>query len=102
MANYDISLRLAPNYAEVARVLEEFNRIPDYVPKSVLDYGSGVGGAFWVLIFDILSEMKLLFQAIFQKWGNQVESYTSVDVSDIMTQLSMDIMRVKVLYIPLS
>ena len=43
-----------------------------------------------------------LFQAIFQKWGNQVESYTSVDVSDIMTQLSMDIMRVKVLYIPLS
>ncbi|PAV67714.1 hypothetical protein WR25_04226 [Diploscapter pachys] len=70
--------RLAPNYAEVARVLEEFNRIPDYVPKSVLDYGSGVGGAFW---------------AIFQKWGNQVESYTSVDVSDIMTQLSMDIMR---------
>ncbi|KJH45270.1 hypothetical protein DICVIV_08686 [Dictyocaulus viviparus] len=40
-AAYALS-RLAPNYAEISRVLEEFNGI-EFCPESVLDYGCGIG-----------------------------------------------------------
>ncbi|VDM66440.1 unnamed protein product [Strongylus vulgaris] len=40
-AAYALS-RLAPNYAEIARVLDEFDG-EDFAPSTVLDYGSGIG-----------------------------------------------------------
>ena len=42
--------RLAPNYAEVARVLQELQAAEGgFSPETVLDYGSGCGGAFWAV-----------------------------------------------------
>ncbi|GMR51707.1 hypothetical protein PMAYCL1PPCAC_21902, partial [Pristionchus mayeri] len=48
--NYALA-RLAPNYAEVARVLEELEGVDggEWTSESVLDFGAGIGGAFWAL-----------------------------------------------------
>ncbi|PIO70098.1 hypothetical protein TELCIR_08060 [Teladorsagia circumcincta] len=64
-AAYALS-RLAPNYAEIARVLDEFQG-HDFSPTSVLDYGCGIGA---------------------------VKEYCMVDPSIALTQMAMDIMRV--------
>lgn len=71
--------RLAPNYAEVARCLEEFNSVPDFRPETILDYGSGSGASFW---------------AATERWPDAKE-VTMVDVSDAMTKFAMDSMRVR-------
>lgn len=78
-SSYALS-RLAPNYAEVARVLEEFS---DFVPNSVLDYGSGSAAGFWALT---------------SKWPKkdgieQIKEITMVDTSDAMTRFGMDSIR---------
>ncbi|PIC54612.1 hypothetical protein B9Z55_003793 [Caenorhabditis nigoni] len=69
--------RLAPNYAEIARVLEEFNRIPDFKPETVLDYGSGSGAGFW---------------ATTSRWPD-LKEITMVDLSDAIMKFSMDSLR---------
>ncbi|CAG8860229.1 Methyltransferase-like protein 17, mitochondrial [Caenorhabditis elegans] len=69
--------RLAPNYAEITRTLEEFNTIPDFQPETVLDFGSGAGAGFW---------------AIQNKWPD-VKEITMVDLSDAMMKFSMDSLR---------
>lgn len=73
--------RLAPNYAEITRTLEEFNTIPDFQPETVLDFGSGAGAGFW---------------AIQNKWPD-VKEITMVDLSDAMMKFSMDSLRVGIL-----
>ncbi|KAK5980628.1 MEthylTransferase Like [Trichostrongylus colubriformis] len=75
-AAYALS-RLAPNYAEIARVLDEFEG-NDFSPASVLDYGCGIGAGFW---------------AVNERFGTTVKEYCMVDPSLALTQLSMDIMR---------
>ncbi|UMM15207.1 hypothetical protein L5515_002726 [Caenorhabditis briggsae] len=69
--------RLAPNYAEIARVLEEFNRIPDFKPETVLDYGSGSAAGFWATI---------------SRWPD-LKEITMVDLSDAIMKFSMDSLR---------
>ncbi|CAL2028598.1 unnamed protein product [Caenorhabditis brenneri] len=69
--------RMAPNYAEISRVLEEFNRISDFHPESVLDYGSGSGAGFW---------------AVNSRWPD-VKEITMVDLSDAIMKFSMDSLR---------
>uniref|UniRef100_A0A1I7TBI2 Methyltranfer_dom domain-containing protein n=1 Tax=Caenorhabditis tropicalis TaxID=1561998 RepID=A0A1I7TBI2_9PELO len=69
--------RLAPNYAEISRCLEEFNRIPDFQPETVLDYGSGSGAGFW---------------AVTSRWPD-VKEITMVDLSDAAMKFSMDSLR---------
>ncbi|ETN84313.1 hypothetical protein NECAME_17170, partial [Necator americanus] len=75
-AAYALS-RLAPNYAEIARVLEEIDA-EEFSPSTVLDYGSGIGAGFW---------------AVNEKFGSTVKDYCMVDPSENMIQFSMDIMR---------
>ncbi|WKX92058.1 hypothetical protein Q1695_010246 [Nippostrongylus brasiliensis] len=75
-AAYALS-RLAPNYAEIARALDEFEG-HDFSPASVLDYGSGIGAAFW---------------AVNERFGPSVKEFCMVDPSPIVTQAAMDIMR---------
>jgi ribosomal protein RSM22 (predicted rRNA methylase) len=66
------------HYAEARFVLDELNRF-NFKPESVLDYGSGAGGAFW---------------AAHQKWGNILKDYSMVDPNTLMNHFAMDIMRV--------
>ncbi|EPB76882.1 hypothetical protein ANCCEY_04008 [Ancylostoma ceylanicum] len=75
-AAYALS-RLAPNYAEIARVLDEFDG-HSFSPSTVLDYGSGIGAGFW---------------AVNERFGSGVKDYCMVDPSPVMTQFAMDIMR---------
>lgn len=60
-------------------------RIDDtrFVPKRVLNYGSGIGSVFW---------------ACHQKWRDRVDEYLLVDPSNEMNKLCMDILRVSVDY----
>ncbi|CAD6184357.1 unnamed protein product [Caenorhabditis auriculariae] len=81
-ASYSLA-RLAPNYAEISRCLSEFSRIPDFTPRTVLDYGSGSGAALW---------------AILSKWPQRkdqksVDQITLVEISDAMARFSMDTFR---------
>ena len=69
---------MAPYYAEVHRVLREFDRAR-FVPSSILDYGSGIGSAFW---------------AAHHKWGDKVKEYTLVEPQWPMRNFCMDVMRV--------
>lgn len=64
------------------RVLAEFDRI-DYVPETILDYGSGIGSAFW---------------AANTIWGAKIRQYCLVDNNFHMRNFSMDIMRVSFIY----
>ncbi|RCN39462.1 hypothetical protein ANCCAN_14618 [Ancylostoma caninum] len=75
-AAYALS-RLAPNYAEIARVLDEFDGHA-FSPSTVLDYGSGIGAGFW---------------AVNERFGSGVKDYCMVDPSPFMTQFAMDVMR---------
>lgn len=52
--NFNYFLRLPAYFAEVQQVLCEFDR-NKYIPETILDYGSGIGAAFW---------------AAYEKWGN--------------------------------
>ncbi|GMT27515.1 hypothetical protein PFISCL1PPCAC_18812, partial [Pristionchus fissidentatus] len=74
--------RLAPNYAEVARVLEELQSVDDgeWAPSSVLDFGAGAGGAFW---------------ALNERYEEAMHDYTAVDANDHMNRTATDIMRTR-------
>ncbi|CAI4233030.1 unnamed protein product [Auanema sp. JU1783] len=79
--SYDVAARyalarLAPNYAEVSRVLEEL-KATEFAPETVLDFGSGCGSGFW---------------AVNERFPS-LKEYCLVDISDEMTKLAMDIMR---------
>ncbi|KAE9548576.1 hypothetical protein FO519_008213 [Halicephalobus sp. NKZ332] len=69
--------RIAPYYAEVRKVLNEFERI-NFKPKTVLDYGSGCGSAFW---------------ASRGAWGDEFDEYCLVDVDNNISHFAMDVMR---------
>ncbi|KAI1730798.1 mitochondrial small ribosomal subunit rsm22 domain-containing protein [Ditylenchus destructor] len=69
--------RFGGYFTEMRRVLAEFGR-NNFVPNSVLDIGSGVGGAFW---------------AAHERWGDAIQHYCLVDPNQYMRQVSMDIMR---------
>uniref|UniRef100_A0A0K0D9Z1 Methyltransferase-like protein 17, mitochondrial n=1 Tax=Angiostrongylus cantonensis TaxID=6313 RepID=A0A0K0D9Z1_ANGCA len=75
-AAYALS-QLAPNYAEISRVLDEFKG-STFCPDSVLDYGCGIGAGFW---------------AVNERYGSAVNDYCMVDPSVAMTNFAMDIMR---------
>uniref|UniRef100_A0AC35U003 Methyltransferase-like protein 17, mitochondrial n=1 Tax=Rhabditophanes sp. KR3021 TaxID=114890 RepID=A0AC35U003_9BILA len=69
---------LSPSFSEIYRVLCEFDHVKDFKPHSVLDFGSGIGAAFW---------------ACNEKFKDNVDEYTLVDTSENMSRFSMDIMR---------
>uniref|UniRef100_A0AC35FRU4 Methyltransferase-like protein 17, mitochondrial n=1 Tax=Panagrolaimus sp. PS1159 TaxID=55785 RepID=A0AC35FRU4_9BILA len=69
--------RLAPYFAEVKKVLSEFER-NGFKPETILDYGGGCGSAFW---------------AVREQWGDDFQEYCFIDTNDLITQFAMDIMR---------
>uniref|UniRef100_A0A914URW9 Methyltransferase-like protein 17, mitochondrial n=1 Tax=Plectus sambesii TaxID=2011161 RepID=A0A914URW9_9BILA len=70
--------RFAPNLAAIKRVLVELDRDKNFVPQSVLDYGSGCGTTFW---------------ACEEKWPLRVKEYCMIDPCQEMNELAVDIMR---------
>ena len=43
-----MTARMAPDYACLSRIFSEIKtRVPDFVPESVIDVGSGVGSTTW-------------------------------------------------------
>ncbi|VDM43454.1 unnamed protein product [Toxocara canis] len=69
--------RLAANFAEVRSVLSTLEET-GFVPRTVLDYGSGCGGAFW---------------AAYHLWGDQVEEFQLIEPNDNMSKFCMDVLR---------
>lgn len=60
------------------KVLQELRQVK-FVPKSILDFGSGTCSVFW---------------AANELWGDKVEEYNCIDPCDEMNKFSMDVMRV--------
>lgn len=66
-SNLYMATRLAPNYACLKTVMKEIHDlIPDFTPKSVLDFGSGMGTTTW---------------AVNQTWPNEVSEFMNVDLA---------------------
>jgi ribosomal protein RSM22 (predicted rRNA methylase) len=43
-----LSLRFCPSYVAVSSVMHQLSkRVPNFAPKSMLDYGTGPGTAIW-------------------------------------------------------
>ncbi|CAN7985262.1 unnamed protein product [Ixodes hexagonus] len=66
--------RLAADYATIKNVLSEIRHLnPAFVPKSLLDFGSGIGTSFW---------------ATKEFWPRELKEYFAVDVSQHMNTLA--------------
>ncbi|XP_029836159.4 methyltransferase-like protein 17, mitochondrial [Ixodes scapularis] len=66
--------RLAADYATIRAVLAEIrHQNPAFAPKSLLDFGSGIGTSFW---------------ATREFWPHELQEYFAVDVSDDMNTLA--------------
>ena len=66
--------RLTGTYASTYRVLKEISsRVPKFKPKTILDFGSGVGSTYW---------------AVDSVWGREEKLYHSVDLSGNMLELA--------------
>ncbi|XP_034838158.1 ribosome assembly protein METTL17, mitochondrial [Maniola hyperantus] len=66
--------RAPPEYAILVRVLDEIRRrLPDYKPRSLFDFGSGVGTGTW---------------AVNSHWKNDIFEYFTVDTSTHMNDLA--------------
>ncbi|KFD53044.1 hypothetical protein D918_05049 [Trichuris suis] len=71
--------RLSPNYAVTLRVLREIKqRVPDFVPTTVFDYGSGLGTLHWVC------------QSL---WPDVVKEMYMVDTSSDMNDLAANLLK---------
>ena len=66
--------RLTGTYASTYRVLKEISsRVPKFKPKTILDFGSGVGATYW---------------AVHSVWGREEKLFHSVDLSGSMLELA--------------
>ena len=66
--------RLPGTYAATYRVLKEISsRVPQFKPKTILDFGSGIGSTYW---------------AVDSVWGREDKLYHSVDLSGSMLELA--------------
>lgn len=78
-AHMYMAARLAPNYACIKTVLKEINDLdPNFKPKSVLDFGSGLGTAYW---------------AINDTWPDHVYEFMNVDISKEQQHLAECLIR---------
>ncbi|KAM5194159.1 ribosome assembly protein METTL17, mitochondrial [Mantella aurantiaca] len=74
-----LAARFDGGYAAVTRVLQEIRqRVPDFKPQTLLDFGSGVGSVSWAA------------NAI---WGTTLKEYICVDSSASMNRLSELVLR---------
>ncbi|XP_047111717.1 methyltransferase-like protein 17, mitochondrial [Schistocerca piceifrons] len=71
--------RSAAEYAVLFRIMKEISkRVPEFQPKSLLDFGSGVGTAIW---------------AVNSVWRETMKEYFCVDSSRDMNEISSLIVR---------
>lgn len=69
-----LASRLTGTYASTYRVLKEISlRVPKFKPKTILDFGSGVGSTYW---------------AVDTVWGREDKMFHSVDLSSSMLELA--------------
>ena len=69
-----LASRLTGTYASTYRVLKEISlRVPRFNPKTILDFGSGVGSTYW---------------AVDTVWGRGDKMFHSVDLSVSMLELA--------------
>ncbi|XP_018425524.1 PREDICTED: methyltransferase-like protein 17, mitochondrial [Nanorana parkeri] len=74
-----LAARFDGGYAAVTRALQEIRqRVPDFTPQTLLDFGSGVGSVSW---------------AAHSIWGTSLKEYMCVDSSESMNQLNELILR---------
>ncbi|CAI9574212.1 unnamed protein product [Staurois parvus] len=74
-----LAARFDGGYAAVTRALQEIHqRVPDFKPQTLLDFGSGVGSVSW---------------AAHAKWGTSLKEYVCVDSSASMNRLSELVLR---------
>ncbi|XP_041036719.1 methyltransferase-like protein 17, mitochondrial isoform X2 [Carcharodon carcharias] len=74
-----MAARLDGGYAAVTRVLHEIKkRVPEFQPRTLLDFGSGTGTVTW---------------ASRQAWGGSLREYLCVDSSAAMHQTAEFLMR---------
>uniref|UniRef100_A0A8C6XDC8 Methyltransferase like 17 n=1 Tax=Naja naja TaxID=35670 RepID=A0A8C6XDC8_NAJNA len=71
--------RMDANYAAVSRAFHEIQkRVPDFQPKTLLDFGSGTGAVSW---------------AAHNIWGESLKEYMNIDCSVHMLSLAEKLMR---------
>lgn len=74
-----MGVRLAPNYGCVRTVMKELHDLdPTFEPKSVLDFGSGMGTTIW---------------AVNETWPDTVNEFTNVDLSKDQQSLCEYLLR---------
>lgn len=74
-----MATRLAPNYASLKTVMNEIKFLdPEFRPKSVLDFGSGLGTTIW---------------AVNETWPNEVSEFMNVDISKEQQNLCEYLLR---------
>uniref|UniRef100_A0A6G1SNU8 Methyltransferase-like protein 17, mitochondrial n=1 Tax=Aceria tosichella TaxID=561515 RepID=A0A6G1SNU8_9ACAR len=74
-----MATRLAPNYASLKTVMSEIRTLdPDFKPRSVLDFGSGMGTTIW---------------AINETWPKEVTEFMNVDISKEQQNLCEYLLR---------
>jgi len=95
--------RIAPEYSVIQRIFHEIQqRDPDFAPKSLFDFGSGIGTvtmyvycySFTYYIIQIVFS-DVLFRRVFfifrnarNFWGNSLKEYFCVDTSSTMNDLA--------------
>ncbi|KAM4709744.1 ribosome assembly protein METTL17, mitochondrial [Discoglossus pictus] len=74
-----LATRFDGGFAAVTRSLQEIRkRVPGFIPKTLLDFGSGVGSVTW---------------AAHSLWGDSLSEYMCIDTSASMNRLSELIIR---------
>lgn len=74
-----MAARLAPNYAAIKTVMDEIKSTdPEFKPRTVLDFGSGMGTTMW---------------AINETWLNTTSEFLNVDISKSQHELAEYLLR---------
>ncbi|KAG9487204.1 hypothetical protein GDO78_007200 [Eleutherodactylus coqui] len=74
-----LAARFDGGFAAVSRVLQEiYQRVPEFKPQTLMDFGSGTGSVSW---------------AAHSIWGNNLKEYVCVDSSASMNTLSELVLR---------
>lgn len=78
-SNLYMATRLAPNYAVIKTIMNEIRDMDQqFQPKSVLDFGSGMGTTIW---------------AVNETWPNSVQEFMNIDISKEQQHLCEFLLR---------
>lgn len=78
-SNLYMAVRLSQNYASVKKVMDEIRSCDsDFEPRTVLDFGSGMGTTIW---------------AVNETWPNTVSEFMNIDISKEQQYLCESLLR---------